>query len=201
MAPLAMLAFLASLGLFFVFSSVPASGVEAGVGSVIKSPAKFLYPLSQAQFNQYCLDAGYEQGVTALGSDAESLRCVDEDGTKVVFDVDFVCASAYPQMEVPRSRLMTMGATYSAWQCMDVVNYAGPPDFEAACKSIGKELIFVGHPQGYLAYGWRCSPPVEFVPVTQNCKDLYGPNAIDRVDNVRSDEVEVAWGCYMLRAS
>lgn len=174
---------------------------DASKINVRLTQGKFLHPLSQSQFDQYCLNEGYEQGITAIGSDAESLRCVDDEGSEATIDVDLVCASAYPQMEVPRSRLRTMGATYTAWQCMDVTHYAGPPDFEAACKDLGKKLIFVGHPQGYSAYGWRCSPPVQFVPVTQNCKELYGANAIDRVDDVRSDEVEVAWGCYVLRKS
>jgi hypothetical protein len=170
------------------------------VASSANAQGRYLHPLSQSQFDQYCLAEGHGKGVTAIGSDAESLRCVDDDGSQVDVEVDKVCASAYPEMNNPTSRLRTMGATYSAWQCMDAIRYVGPPDLESFCESKGAKLVFVGHPSGYDAYGWRCSPPVKFT-VTTVCKVQYGHDVMDRVEDVRSDQVDTAWGCYVIRKS
>lgn len=188
-----------SLLMIFI-ATLALAGSGLTVASSANAQGRYLHPLSKSQFDEYCLAAGHGKGVTEIGSDAESLRCIDGNGNQVDIDVDKVCASAYPEINDPTSRLRTMGATYSAWQCMDAIGYAGPPDLESFCESKGARLVFVGHPSGYDAYGWRCSPQVRFT-VTTVCKLQYGRDAIDRVEDVRSDEVDTAWGCYHIRKS
>ncbi|QEV52303.1 hypothetical protein CP981_12070 [Streptomyces platensis] len=160
-------------------------------------------------FSDYCKDQGYSQGITTVGEDAYSLRCKNDDGSLQEFAndeeihnfVEYVCQATYPNRNAI-DRLATMAKTYSAWECMDSVSYAGVPDLKGWCESKGLSL-FASENAKYSAYRWFCvnsdRSRVEGIPMDQVCKWQYGPDTLDRVANVNAREIDDAWDCRYVR--
>ncbi|MET7296091.1 hypothetical protein ABZS79_28820 [Streptomyces griseoloalbus] len=163
------------------------------------------HPLSRQNFDDYCKDQGFTAGVVTTGNDAYSVRCKNSDGSLQGFDnpekyhnfVGEVCQSTYPDFSVI-DRLVTMNGTYGAWECMNRASYAGVPDLQGWCESRGLSLF---HRDGvrYAAYGWTCvntdRTHSEGISVTLVCKGQFGQDALDRVANVRAEDIGDAWDC------
>ncbi|MCX4853552.1 hypothetical protein [Streptomyces canus] len=165
--------------------------------------------MSRQKFDAACKEQGYAQGVTTVGNDAYSIRCVNEDGSLQTFRPreeihDFVaqaCQDTYPDARVT-DRLATMGRTYSAWECADYGSYAGSPDLKKWCESEGLELIKSSSAK-YPAYQWFCANSsrtrVVGIPVDDVCASQFDESALDRVFNVYGKTVEDAWDCFYTR--
>jgi hypothetical protein len=167
------------------------------------------YPISRQDFDKYCREQGYGQGVVTSGNDAYSIRCKNDDGSLQRFGVveeihNFVgdvCSWAYPDRGVI-DRLTTMSRTYDGWECMNRSSYAGIPDLREWCESRGLELFHRSDVR-YAAYGWTCvnggRTHSEGIPVGLVCKRQFGEDALDRVANVRAKEIGDAWDCRYVR--
>lgn len=163
------------------------------------------HPLVRQDFDDYCRDQGFAAGVVTTGNDAYSVRCKNTDGSLQGFDnpedihnfVTEVCQSTYPDTGVI-DRLVTVSGTYGAWECMDRASYAGVPDLQGWCESRGLSLLHRADVR-YAAYGWTCvnadRTHSEGISVTLVCKSQFGQDALDRVANVRAEDIGDAWDC------
>ncbi|MGW2446613.1 hypothetical protein [Streptomyces sp. NPDC001675] len=170
-----------------------------------------LRPLTKAAFDEACNNRGQARGATLVGtgSDAYSIRCVNDDGSADEFDrpeqihqlVSEACQLAYPGVS-EIDRLATMGETYTGWECATFAGYAGSPDLEGWCKAKGLDLINREDVK-YPAYKWFCahSGNSGFVGISVQdvCKWQYGENALDRVSNVYGEEIGDAWDCFYVK--
>jgi hypothetical protein len=167
------------------------------------------HPLTRRNFDDYCRDQGFAGGTVATGSDAYSLRCKNSDGSLQEFNnpedihnfVGEVCQSAYPDIAVI-DRLTTMDGTHDAWECMNRASYAGAPDLRGWCESRGLTLSHRADVR-YAAYGWTCvnadRTRSEGISVGLVCKGQFGQDALDRVANVRAEDIGDAWDCRYVR--
>ncbi|MER6309396.1 hypothetical protein [Streptomyces sp. NPDC001657] len=190
-------------------ASSPSVGSNRADNRLTESDADVVHPLSVQDFNDYCKDQGYGQGVTTIGEDAYSIRCKNDDGSLQEFAndedihnfVEGVCGAAYPKRNVI-DRLRTMANTYSAWECMDTVSYAGVPDLQGWCEAKGLNLVASDNAK-YPAYRWFCvnssRSHVEGIPMDQVCTWQYGPDALDRLADANATEIGDAWDCRYVR--
>ncbi|MFF4486868.1 hypothetical protein ACFY0F_10280 [Streptomyces sp. NPDC001544] len=188
-------------------AATPASMSESSFASTAEGvdPA-VLHPMSEQAFDAACKEQGYARGVTSIGSDAYSIRCVNEDGSLQTFRpreeihnfVAQACQDTYPDIRVT-DRLATMAGTYTAWQCADYGSYAGVPDLKGWCESKGLELVTSSNYR-YPAYRWFCANSsrtrVDGIPMDEVCQWQFGESALDRVFNVYGKAVEDAWDCF-----
>lgn len=168
-----------------------------------------LHPMSRQAFDDACKNQGYAQGVTLVGTDAYSIRCVNDEGSLQTFNErqqihDFVaqaCQDTYPELRVT-DRLATMGGTFTAWQCADYGSYAGIPDLKGWCESKGLVLINRRDVK-YPAYRWFCANAAgtrsEGIPMDEVCAWQYGQESLDRVYNVYGKKIEDSWDCFYTR--
>ncbi|MET9693630.1 hypothetical protein ABZY81_35245 [Streptomyces sp. NPDC006514] len=183
---------------------------DASAASAVKEPdPDVLRPMSKQTFDAACKEQGYARGVTLIGSDAYSIRCVNEDGSLQTFplredihnSVAQACQDTYRDKRVT-DRLATMGGTYTAWQCADYGSYAGIPDLKGWCGSRGLQLVGTQNYR-YPAYRWFCANSsktrLEGIPMDRVCSWQFDESALDRVFNVYGKTVEDAWDCFYTR--
>jgi hypothetical protein len=197
---------------FSLHATAASTSITGGsVASAAKEPdPAVLHPMSKQAFDSACKEQGYAGGVTLIGSNAYSIRCVNEDGSLQTFRpreeihnfVAQACQDTYPDVRVT-DRLATMAGTYRAWHCADYGSYAGIPDLKGWCESEGLHLTASTNYR-YPAYRWFCmnssKTRARGIPMDQVCAWQFDESALDRVFNVYGKAVEDAWDCFYTRA-
>jgi hypothetical protein len=160
---------------------------------MIASPASAATHLGGLNLDIYCAAVGVGHA-ESRGPTADAWFCVDGRHTEKI-NMMAACKQIYSPDAIARTPdYWTNGGS---WQCWSTSGASGNPNglnLDDYCHHIGKVGSKVS---GSTVYSWFCTGPegdISRIDMTNACRDIYGPAAIDRF---RYFYDPYSWECWV----